>query len=106
MTKLRLLIVDDEPLARDRLRSLLKEEVEFEVAGECSRGAEAAAVIRRELPDVVLLDLQMPGGDGMQVVAALPAEKRPAIIFVTAHERYAVEAFQARAVDYVLKPFD
>ncbi|HWA87594.1 MAG TPA: LytTR family DNA-binding domain-containing protein [Opitutus sp.] len=106
MARLRLLIVDDEPLARERLRALLRTEPETEIAGECTNGTEALAAIRRDRPDVVLLDVQMPGCDGLQVVEELSPEDRPAIVFVTAHERYAVDAFARHAVDYLLKPFD
>ena len=106
MARLRLLIVDDEPLARERLRALLRNEPDVEIVGECANGAEALAVIRRDLPDAVLLDVHMPGRDGLQVLAELPAGAQPAIIFVTAHERFAVEAFARHAADYLLKPFD
>lgn len=105
-TPVRILLVDDEPLARDRLRALLKSEPGAEVIGECGSGTEAVELIRRERPDLVFLDMQMPGADGLQVVAALPAEARPAVIFVTAHEKFALEAFNVQAVDYLLKPFD
>jgi two-component system LytT family response regulator len=105
MTKLRTLIVDDEPLARERLRALLGREAALEIIGECGNGHDAVATISSQRPDIVFLDMQMPGGDGLDVVKQLPPE-RPAIIFVTAHERFAVEAFAADAVDYLLKPFD
>lgn len=104
--KLRTLIVDDEPLARDRLRGFLKAEPAVEVIGECSTGTEAIAMIRAATPDLVFLDMQLPGCDGLQVVAQLPEERKPAIIFATAHERFAVDAFDVAAVDYLLKPFD
>lgn len=106
MTRLRTLIVDDEPLARERLRALLGQEDSVEIVGECGSGPEAIAAIGRDRPEIVFLDIQMPGCDGMQVVAGLPAKERPAIIFVTAHDRFAVEAFDIEAVDYLLKPFD
>ena len=106
MTKLRVLIVDDEPLARERLRSLLDGEPSMEISGECGSGLEAIAIIRAAPPDLVFLDMQMPGCDGLQVLAGLPEEQRPAIIFATAHERFAVDAFNVAAVDYLLKPFD
>jgi two-component system LytT family response regulator len=106
MTKLRLLIVDDELLARDRLRSFLVQDTAVEIIGECKSGSEAIEMIRREHPDIVFLDVQMPGGDGLQVAADLPLAQRPVIIFVTAYDRYALEAFGVRAVDYLLKPFD
>lgn len=103
---IRTLIVDDEPLARERLRSFLQAEPDVVVIGECGSGTEAIASIRRATPDLVFLDMQMPGCDGLQVVAGLPEEKRPAIIFATAHERFAIDAFDLEAVDYLLKPFD
>lgn len=106
MSKLRLLIADDEPLARARLRSLLPQDISLEVIGECASGTEALASIRRDKPDIVFLDIQMPGCDGMAVVSSLDPSERPAIVFVTAHDRFAVDAFGVRAVDYLLKPFD
>lgn len=106
MGKIRALIVDDEPLARERLRALLKSEPEVELAGECGSGTDAIAKIRGTALDLVFLDMQMPGCDGLQVLAELPAENRPAIIFATAHERFALDAFEVQAVDYLLKPFD
>ncbi len=104
--KIRTLIVDDEPLARERLRGFLQGEAACEVLGECGSGPEAIAAIRREAPDLVFLDMQMPGCDGLQVLAELPEGKRPAIVFATAYERFAVDAFDVAAVDYLLKPFD
>jgi two-component system LytT family response regulator len=106
MARLRALIVDDEPLARERLRSLLQGEPGVEIAGECGSGTEAIATIRRQPLDLVFLDMQMPGCNGLEVLAELPAEGRPAIIFVTAHERFALDAFEVQAIDYLLKPFD
>jgi two-component system LytT family response regulator len=104
--KIRTLIVDDEPLARERLRGFLKTETAFEVIGECGSGPEAIAAIRSAAPDLVFLDMQMPGCDGLQVLAELDDDKRPAIVFATAHEKFAVDAFDVSAVDYLLKPFD
>jgi two-component system LytT family response regulator len=106
MPKLRVLIVDDEPLACERLRAWLTDEPSVEIAGECGSGTEAVAAIRRTPVDLVFLDMEMPGCDGLQVLAQLPAENRPAVIFSTAHERFAVDAFEVQAVDYLLKPFD
>jgi two-component system LytT family response regulator len=106
MTKLRVLIVDDEPLARERLRTLLCQEPSVEIAGECGDGLEAVATIRRGHLDIIFLDVQMPGCDGLQVVAEISADQRPAIVFVTAHEHFAVEAFGVQAIDFLLKPFD
>jgi two-component system LytT family response regulator len=104
--KIRTLIVDDEPLARERLRAFVQAEPAFEVIGECGSGTEAIAAIRRDLPDLVFLDMQMPGCDGLQVIGELPEDRRPAIIFATAHEQFALDAFDLAAVDYLLKPFD
>jgi two-component system LytT family response regulator len=106
MTRLRVLVVDDEPLARERLRAWLREEPSVEIVGECGSGTEAIATLRKTPVDLVLLDMEMPGGNGLQVLAELPAENRPAVIFVTAHERFALDAFDVQAVDYLLKPFD
>jgi two-component system LytT family response regulator len=101
---IRTLIVDDEPLARERLRQLLGQHPEIELLGECSDGAEALRKIRESSPDLVFLDIQMPELDGFQVVAAL--EQPPAIIFCTAHDKFALKAFDVHAIDYLLKPFD
>lgn len=106
MSTLRTLIIDDEPLARERVRSLLAKEPGFEIVAEYGNGAEAIAGIIQHAPDVVLIDVQMPGCDGLQVIQAIPPERRPAVLFVTAHERFAVDAFAIQAVDYLLKPFD
>ena len=106
MNPIRTLIVDDEPLARDRLRGFLQAEPAFTVIGECGSGTDAIAAIRQQAPDLVFLDMQMPGCDGLQVVAGLPEDQRPAIVFATAHEKFAVDAFDVSAVDYLLKPFD
>ncbi|AOS44743.1 Transcriptional regulatory protein YehT [Lacunisphaera limnophila] len=104
--KIRTLIVDDEPLARDRLRGFLRAEPDVDLIGECGSGPEAVALIKAATPDLVFLDMQMPGCDGLQVIAQLPEDRRPAIIFATAHEKFAVDAFDLAAADYLLKPFD
>jgi two-component system LytT family response regulator len=106
MTRLRVLIVDDEPLARERLRAWLLDEPSAEIVGECGSGTEALAVLRNTPLDLVFLDVEMPGCNGLQVLNELPAEGRPAVVFVTAHERFALDAFEVQAVDYLLKPFD
>lgn len=106
MSKPRILIVDDEPLARTRVRALLRDDSSVEIIGECSNGIEALAAIRREQPEIVFLDVQMPGCDGLELLAELPPQKRPAIILATAHDRFAIDAFSAQVVDYLLKPFD
>ncbi len=101
---LSVLIVDDEPLARERLRSLLAAENDVAVVGECASGAEAVAFIARRRPDLVLLDINMPGMDGFAVLGAL-TPPLPLVVFVTAYDEHAVKAFEARALDYLLKPF-
>jgi two-component system LytT family response regulator len=103
---IRALIVDDEPLARQRLRRLLEDELEIEVVGECADGGDAVATIRDLQPDLVLLDVQMPVLDGFGVLEAVGVEQMPAVIFVTAYDRYALRAFEYNALDYLLKPFD
>lgn len=104
--KVRTLIVDDEPLGRERIRTLLGDDDEVEVVGECSDGKQAISVIERTRPDLVYLDVQMPEMDGFAVLDAIASERMPAIIFVTAYDRYAVQAFQVHALDYLLKSFD
>lgn len=106
VSKLRVLIVDDEPLARERLRGMLRSESSVEIVGECASGTEAIAAIKSAPIDLIFLDMQMPGCDGMQVLAGIGEDSRPAVIFATAHEQFAVDAFEVQAVDYLLKPFD
>jgi two-component system LytT family response regulator len=103
---LRILIVDDENLARQRLQSLLARRPDFEVIGECSSGAEAVTSIREKRPDVVLLDVQMPELDGFDVISEIGAHNMPVVVFATAFDDYAIDAFEVGAVDYLLKPFD
>jgi len=103
---MRVLIADDEPLARQRIEDLLRGETDVEVAGTAEDGVEAAEAIRALRPDLVFLDIQMPGMTGLQVVAVIGAEKMPATIFVTAFDRHAIQAFEVAAVDYLVKPFD
>src|SRR5574341_721847 len=105
MEKLRVLIVDDEPPAREGLRLLLASDPQFEIAGECANGYEAITLIRQERPDLVFLDVQMPEMDGFDVLERVGGEAMPAVIFVTAYDRYALEAFEVQALDYLLKPF-
>ena len=102
---LRTLIVDDEAPARRRIRRLLGAERDIVIAGECGDGDAALALIARERPDLVFLDVQMPERGGFDVLKALPPAPLPAILFVTAHDRYALRAFDVHAVDYLLKPF-
>src|SRR6476646_1373512 len=104
MTGLRVLIVDDEPLARQRLRHLLAEIPGTEVVGECGDGTDAAKAIGDLAPDVVLLDVQMREMDGFALVEAIGASRMPPVVFVTAHDQFALRAFDVSAVDYLLKP--
>jgi len=104
--KVRTLIADDELLARERLRQLLAAQPEIELVGECSDGREAVAEIRKKTPDLIFLDIQMPELDGFEVLDAIKLESMPVIVFVTAHDKFALRAFEVHAVDYLLKPFD
>ena len=103
---LRVVIVDDEPLARRRLKALLAGEAAVDVVGESEDGESALAAIRRLRPDLVFLDVQMPGLDGFDVIELLKPDECPAVIFVTAYDRYAMRAFDVHAADYLLKPFE
>ncbi len=102
---IRSLIVDDEPLARERIRSLLMGDPRVAVIGEASNGPEAAVLIKRLKPDLVFLDVQMPEMDGFEVIRAVGVERMPHIVFVTAYDQYALRAFEVHALDYLLKPF-
>ncbi len=103
---MRVIIVDDEPLARRRIRSLLADVSDSEVVDECATGREAITAIRKHSPDVVFLDIQMPDGDGFRVAEEAGSSNGPAFIFVTAYDEHAVRAFEINALDYLLKPFD
>lgn len=100
----RTLIVDDEPPARKRLRDLLAKERALEIVGEAGSGPEAVRMIRAERPDLVFLDIQMPGTDGFGVIREIAGDDPPLVVFVTAHDEHAIKAFEVQAVDYVLKP--
>jgi len=106
MNKLRLLIADDEPLIRRGLRNSLAKLTDVEVVSECENGIQAIQDISSKQPDLVLLDVQMPDCDGLDVVRQVGVERMPPVIFVTAYDEYAVQAFELNAVDYLLKPFD
>jgi len=106
MKKIRTLIVDDEPLARERLVSLLSAEADMEVVGQARDGEEAVASIVDLAPDLVFLDVQMPQMNGFEVIEAVGGERMPLVVFVTAYDQHALRAFQVRALDYLLKPFD
>lgn len=102
--KLRVVIVDDEPLARDRLRRLLGADPGVELLAECADGVSAVKAVREFHPDLLLLDVQMPGMDGFEMLGKLGREKLPHVVFVTGHGDHAVRAFQQQAIDYLLKP--
>jgi two-component system LytT family response regulator len=105
-TRIRTLVVDDEPLARGNLTVLLRRDPEIEIVGECGSGMEALAEIRAKRPELVFLDVQMPECDGFDVLELLGADVPAALVFVTAYDQYALRAFEAGALDYLLKPFD
>ncbi|HVL66122.1 MAG TPA: LytTR family DNA-binding domain-containing protein [Vicinamibacterales bacterium] len=104
--RVRTLIADDEPLGRERLRSLLAQEDWIEVVGEVGDGPAAIAAIQKLKPELVFLDVQMPGATGFEVIDAIGAARMPFVVFVTAYDQYALKAFDVHAVDYLLKPFD
>ena len=103
---IRTLIVDDEPLARRRIRRMLAHDPEVAIVGDCSNGREAIAAIKSESPDLIFLDVQMPEVDGFDVLASAETKRPPLVIFVTAYDQYALRAFEVAAVDYLVKPFD
>ena len=104
--RIRAVIVDDEPLPRERIATLLASHPEIELVAECGDGAEAVRVISETAPDLLFLDIQMPELDGFEVLEALGGDRLPAVIFVTAFDEYAVRAFEVSAIDYLLKPID
>jgi len=104
--KLRAIIADDEPLARERLRFLLSRDEEVEIAGECRNGREVIAALRDTAPDVLFLDIQMPARGGFDVIEQIGAAKMPTTVFVTAHNHYALKAFEVHALDYLTKPIE
>jgi len=106
MEKIKTIVVDDEPLARKRLQNLLKEDDEIELLKLCRNGKEAIETILKYSPDLVFLDIQMPEIDGFEVIRRLNMQRMPIIIFVTAYDEYALDAFEVHALDYLLKPFD
>src|SRR6266478_6988989 len=103
---IRALIADDEALARKFICRMLKDDHDVEIVSECSNGKETVAMIRKQNPDLVFLDVQMPEMDGFAVLEAIRIERMPEIIFATAYEQYAIRAFELHALDYLLKPFD
>jgi len=106
MTQVRTLIVDDEEPARELLRAFLERQGDVQIVGEAGDGVDAVEMIRRLSPDLVFLDVQMPGLNGLDVAGAIPADELPLIVFVTAYDQYALRAFEVSACDYLLKPFD
>ena len=105
MTKIRTLVVDDEPIARARVVSLLKLEADIEVVGECANGRQAVSAIESTRPDLLFLDIQMPEVNGVDLARTIQSSGAPAVVFVTAYDEYAVKAFEVHALDYLLKPF-
>ena len=103
--KLRAIIADDEPLARERVRSLAAEEPGVEIVAECSNGAQTLKAVQEHRPDLLFLDVQMPRLNGFEVLEALGLEQIPVVIFTTAHDEHAIRAFEVNALDYLLKPF-
>jgi two-component system LytT family response regulator len=106
MQKLRTIIVDDEPLALKLLRTVLSEITDVEIVAECSNGKQAVEVATKLQPELIFLDIQMPGMNGFDVIKSLQTDIMPMVVFVTAYDQYAVDAFDLHAVDYVLKPLD
>ena len=106
MKKIKALIVDDEPLARERLATLLAGEQDIEIVGQCRDGEEAVQAIQDRSPDLVFLDVQMPNVNGFEVIEAVGLDRMPLVIFVTAYDQHALRAFEVKALDYLLKPFD
>jgi two-component system LytT family response regulator len=106
VAKIRVLVADDEPLARERLRTLLSGEDWLELVAECHDGMQAIEAIPRLQPDLVFLDVQMPGATGFDVISRVGPARMPLVVFVTAFDRYALRAFDVHALDYLLKPFD
>lgn len=102
---IRTLIVDDEPLARKRIKRLLVGEPDLSIIGECGTGREAIQVIQETSPDLLFLDIQMPGIGGFEVLQSIPADRIPATVFITAYDQHALKAFEVHALDYLLKPF-
>ena len=105
MSKIRTMVIDDEPVARERIVGLLQQEQDIELIGECADGNQAISAINQQSPDLVFLDVQMPACDGFNVIQQVGADRMPAVVFVTAYDEYALRAFEVHAIDYLLKPF-
>jgi two-component system LytT family response regulator len=104
MPEWRVVVADDEPAARRGVRQLLAAHKDFVVAGECRNGAEVLAALETERPDVIFLDIQMPGMDGFEVIRRRTPERMPVLVFLTAYDQFAIRAFEAQALDYLVKP--
>lgn len=105
MSKIRTMVVDDEPVARERMVGLLQQEKDIELVGEYADGQQAINAIQAQHPDLVFLDVQMPACDGFGVIEQVGPDRMPAVVFVTAYDEYALKAFEVHAIDYLLKPF-
>ena len=105
-TRIRALVIDDEPLARAMIREMLADDPDVDIVGECSNGREAIEAVEALRPDLLFLDIQMPDLGGFEVLEAIPDDRAPYIVFVTAFDQFAVRAFEIHALDYLLKPFD
>ena len=105
VSKIRTMVIDDEPVARERIVGLLQQEQDIELIGECADGNQAINAIQQQSPDLVFLDVQMPACDGFNVIQQVGADRMPAVVFVTAYDEYALRAFEVHAIDYLLKPF-
>ena len=103
---IRALIADDEPLARERISRLLSSESDIQIVSQCRDGLETVTSIRQNKPDLAFLDIEMPEIDGLGILREIPPDATPVIIFTTAYDHYAIQAFEAHALDYLLKPFD
>ncbi len=106
LATIRTMIVDDEVLARENIEVLLQEDAEIEIVAQCSNGTQVLDAVKRHRPDLLFLDVQMPGLNGLEALAKLPPEIVPQVVFVTAYDHFALQAFEVQAVDYVLKPFN
>lgn len=106
MSKFRLIIVDDEPLIRAGIRDGLSAREDLDVVGECGSVSEAVDAIQASHPDLILLDVELPDGTGFDVIRKIGPERMPALVFITAYDKYAIQAFEVNAIDYLLKPFD
>ena len=106
MKHIRTIIVDDEPAARTRIARLLSQDPEVELVTECRNGQEAVEAVNKHRPDLLFMDMQMPQMNGLEAVQRIQNDRMPFVVFVTAHDQYALQAFDVNAVDYLLKPYD